>query len=69
MFLRSDEKAANIGCGFLSRSQKIDCSSGLAISSAMVKDLLINELHAADQPLSLAPLSSALVSTSADTLW
>ena len=55
MFLRSDEKQRLlIVASFSAEPQKIDWPSGLAMSSAMAKDLLTNELHAADQPLSLA---------------
>ena len=56
MFLRSDEmQRLLVVASFSSEPEEIDWPSGLAISSAMVKDLLINVVHAADQPLSLAP--------------
>jgi len=56
MFLRSDEKQRLlIVASFSVEPQKIDWPSGLAMSSAMAKDLLTNVPHAADQPLSLAP--------------
>ena len=55
MFLRSDEKQRLlIVASFSAEPQKIDWPSGLAMSSAMAKDLLTNVPHAADQPLSLA---------------
>ena len=56
MFLRSDEKQRLlIVASFSAEPQKIDWPSGLAMSSAMAKDLLTNVPHAVDQPLSLAP--------------
>jgi glycosidase len=56
MFLRSDEKQRLlIVASFSVEPQKIDWPSGLAMSSAMAKDLLTNVPHAVDQPLSLAP--------------
>ena len=55
MFLRSDEKQRLlIVASFSAEPQKIDWPSGLAMSSAMAKDLLTNVPHAADQPLLLS---------------